>query len=134
MRSVTIASRPLHRCNASNGTVTVHSSESRKRVSPTAVSQAISRTVGSSSKYRRGRSTRIATTIGVTASTMRRVERADVHALALVERTDERPDGTAVGRRFGYGTPDIEIVGVVEDARVNRVQEPATPMAFFPIG
>jgi len=41
--------------------------------------------------------------------------------------------GTAVGRHFGYGRLDTEIVGVVEDARVNRVQEPAGPMAFFPM-
>jgi predicted permease len=63
-------------------------------------------------------------------------DREDTPRVAIVNRTmAERyfRDGMAVGRRFGYGTPDVEIVGVVEDARVNRVQDPATPMAFFPM-
>jgi predicted permease len=50
---------------------------------------------------------------------------------ALVQRFF--PDQRALGRRFGYDKPDTEIVGVVEDARVNRVQQPAVPMAFYPI-
>ena len=56
--------------------------------------------------------------------------------VAIVNRCDGPPlfsrDGRAVGRHLGYGKPDIEIVGVVEDARVNRVQDPPEPMAFFP--
>jgi predicted permease len=36
----------------------------------------------------------------------------------------------AIGQRFGYDQPDTEIVGIVEDARVNEVQEAAQPMAF----
>jgi predicted permease len=43
------------------------------------------------------------------------------------------PDGNAIGRRLGYGTPSVEIVGVVEDARVNSEREAAEPMAFFPL-
>jgi predicted permease len=43
------------------------------------------------------------------------------------------PGQRALGRRFGYGTPDVEIVGVVEDARVNRIQDAARPMAFYPL-
>jgi predicted permease len=43
------------------------------------------------------------------------------------------PNQRAVGRRFGYGKADTEIVGVVEDARVNRVQQEAGPMAFYPL-
>jgi ABC-type antimicrobial peptide transport system permease subunit len=40
----------------------------------------------------------------------------------------------AVGQRFGYGEkPDIEIVGVVQDARVNTVREAVLPMAFYPL-
>jgi predicted permease len=39
----------------------------------------------------------------------------------------------AIGRIFRYGTQDIEIVGIVEDARVSAVQEPSTPMAFYPL-
>jgi predicted lysophospholipase L1 biosynthesis ABC-type transport system permease subunit len=37
-----------------------------------------------------------------------------------------------LGKRFGYDTADIEIVGVVRDARVNTVREPAPPMAYYP--
>jgi predicted lysophospholipase L1 biosynthesis ABC-type transport system permease subunit len=39
----------------------------------------------------------------------------------------------AIGHRFGYQKPDIEIVGVVEDARVNNTHEAAAPMAFYPL-
>jgi predicted permease len=38
-----------------------------------------------------------------------------------------------IGQRFGYDKPDIEIVGVVRDARVNSVREAAVPMAFYPL-
>jgi predicted permease len=38
-----------------------------------------------------------------------------------------------IGQRFGYDQPDIEIVGVVRDARVNVVREAAVPMAFYPL-
>jgi predicted permease len=38
-----------------------------------------------------------------------------------------------IGQRFGGDTPDVEIVGVVADARVNSVRESATPMAFYPL-
>lgn len=38
-----------------------------------------------------------------------------------------------LGRRIGFGTTDTEIVGVVEDARVNRVQEPAPSMVYYPM-
>jgi predicted permease len=39
-----------------------------------------------------------------------------------------------LGRRFGYRRrPDVEIVGVVEDARVNSVQQAPVPMAFYPM-
>ena len=43
------------------------------------------------------------------------------------------PNHIAVGRRLGYSTPDTEIVGVVEDARVNRIQDPPRPMVFYPL-
>jgi predicted permease len=40
----------------------------------------------------------------------------------------------AIGRRFGLGTPDIQIVGVVEDARVlSNVKEAAVPSVFVPL-
>ncbi len=38
-----------------------------------------------------------------------------------------------IGQRFGYEKPDVEIVGVVRDARVNSVREAAVPMAFYPL-
>lgn len=63
-------------------------------------------------------------------------DREDTTKVAIVNRAmAERyfRNGTAVGRHFGYGRLDTEVVGVVEDARVNRVQEPARPMAFFPM-
>jgi predicted permease len=40
-------------------------------------------------------------------------------------------NGQAVGRRFGETTKDIEIVGVVEDARQLNVRDAAVPAAFF---
>jgi predicted permease len=63
-------------------------------------------------------------------------DREDTAKVAIVNRAmAERyfRNGAAVGRRFGYGRLDTEVVGVVENARVNRVQEPARPMAFFPM-
>jgi predicted permease len=38
-----------------------------------------------------------------------------------------------MGERFGYGKPNIEIVGVVRDARVTSVREAAVPMAYYAI-
>lgn len=37
----------------------------------------------------------------------------------------------AVGQRFGSGTPDREIIGVVRDARVTSVQQAPVPMAYY---
>ena len=57
--------------------------------------------------------------------------------VAVVNRSMARryfPDGQAVGHRFGYEQPDVEIVGVVEDARVNSVPDAPSPMAFYPLG
>jgi predicted permease len=42
-------------------------------------------------------------------------------------------NGNALGRKFGYGSPQVEIVGIVEDARINSEREPAPPMAFYPL-
>lgn len=39
----------------------------------------------------------------------------------------------AIGRKFGYGQPSIEMVGIVADARVNSEREAAVPMAFYPL-
>ena len=48
------------------------------------------------------------------------------------------PDGNPTGRRFGIdrddGTPaDLEIVGVVENAKYDSPREDPTPMAFLPL-
>jgi predicted permease len=42
-------------------------------------------------------------------------------------------DRDPIGQRFGYETPDTEIVGIVRDARVNAVRESAFPMTFYPL-
>ncbi len=39
----------------------------------------------------------------------------------------------AVGQRFGYTKPDVEIIGVVADAHVNSARDPMLPMAFYPL-
>jgi predicted permease len=47
------------------------------------------------------------------------------------------PDSHAIGRRFGYtdkgAKADYEIVGIVENARVNSAREEAPLMAYYPI-
>ncbi len=40
-------------------------------------------------------------------------------------------NGQAIGRRFGSETKDVEIVGIVEDARQLNVKDAAIPTAFF---
>jgi hypothetical protein len=63
-------------------------------------------------------------------------DRANTTQVAVVNRSMARryfPGQSPIGRRFGYEKPDIEIVGVVEDGRVNRVQQAPTPMAFYPM-
>jgi putative ABC transport system permease protein len=42
-------------------------------------------------------------------------------------------NGQALGRRFGSTTKDVEIVGIVDDARLLSVSEAAVPTAYFPI-
>jgi putative ABC transport system permease protein len=42
-------------------------------------------------------------------------------------------DGQAIGRHFGEDRPDIEIVGIVDDARLLSVQEAPVPSVFFPL-
>ena len=57
--------------------------------------------------------------------------------VAVVNRTLAAtyfPHGHAIGRRFGLGTPDIEIVGIVEDSRVlSNIKDAAVPMVFVPL-
>jgi predicted permease len=56
--------------------------------------------------------------------------------VAIVNRVVARSyfaDGQALGRHFGEREPDVEIVGIVDDARLQNVQEPPSPSAFFPL-
>jgi len=62
----------------------------------------------------------------------------DAHApkVAIVNQTLARryfPGRSAIGQRFGDDKPDVQIVGVVADARVNDVREAAPIMAWYPI-
>jgi predicted permease len=39
-----------------------------------------------------------------------------------------------IGKRFGYGTPaDVEIVGLLRDARIDGLKEAAPAMVFYPL-
>jgi predicted permease len=43
-------------------------------------------------------------------------------------------DQNPVGQRFGYGAPaDVEIVGVLRDARLDGLRRPSPPMVFYPL-
>jgi predicted permease len=64
-------------------------------------------------------------------------DRENTRPVAVVNREMARRffgDRSPIGKRFGYAQPpNIEIVGVVDDARVNRVQQAPTPMAYYPM-
>jgi ABC-type antimicrobial peptide transport system permease subunit len=59
--------------------------------------------------------------------------------VAIVNEAARRyfPSSNAIGRRFGYkdkgAKADIEIVGIVENARVNSAREESPLMAYYPI-
>jgi predicted permease len=63
-------------------------------------------------------------------------DRENTRRVAIVNRAMAHrffKEQSPIGRRFGYSRPpDTEIVGVVDDARVNRVQQAPVPMAFYP--
>ena len=63
-------------------------------------------------------------------------DRAKSPRVAIVNRTLAAryfKDGHALGRHFGPSGPDIEIVGIVDDARLLNVKDAAVPTAFFPL-
>jgi predicted permease len=64
--------------------------------------------------------------------------RDDAYApkVAIVNQTLARryfPGRSAIGQRFGDDQPDVQIVGVVADARVNDVRAAPPIMAWYPI-
>ena len=64
------------------------------------------------------------------------LDRDKAPLVAIVNQTAARryfPDGNAIGRKLGYGKPNIEIVGIVADARINNEREAAPSMAFYPL-
>jgi predicted permease len=64
------------------------------------------------------------------------LDRDKAPLVAIVNQAAARryfPNGNAIGRKFGYGKPNIEIVGIVADARVNNEREAGPPMAFYPL-
>ncbi len=79
------------------------------------------------------------TTVGMRLLTGRDFTEQDTERAPLVAIVNEAAvrryfgNGNAIGRRFGYGRPNVEIVGVIADARVNSEREPARPMAFYPL-
>ena len=78
-------------------------------------------------------------TVGMTIAAGRAFTPADSTNAARIAVINEAAvrryfkDRDPIGQRFGYDKPDIEIVGVVRDARVNTVREEAPPMAFYPL-
>jgi predicted permease len=64
--------------------------------------------------------------------------RDDEHSpkVAIVNQTLARryfPGRSAIGQRFGDDKPDVQIVGVVADARVNDVRQAPPIMAWYPM-
>ena len=60
----------------------------------------------------------------------------DAPKVAIVNEAMARKffgDVDPIGKRFGYGTPDIEIVAVVRDARLDGLREPSPAIAFYPL-
>jgi len=63
-------------------------------------------------------------------------DRAGSQPVAIVTESIARryfTDRTVIGKRLGFEKPDVEIVGVVRDARSTSLREPPVPMVFFPI-
>jgi predicted permease len=65
-------------------------------------------------------------------------ERDTSHAplIAVVNETIARRyfrGQNPVGKRLGYSTPDVQIVGVVRDARTQTLHDLPVPMVYFPI-
>jgi len=78
-------------------------------------------------------------TVGITQLRGRNFDardRRDAPKVAIVNQTLVKryfAGREPLGQRFGYKTPDVEIVGVIADARVNSAREAAEPMAYYPL-
>lgn len=82
-------------------------------------------------------------TVGLTlleGRTLAASDRKGAARVAVVNQAMVRrflPPGSAIGRRFGYGGPEhsreIEIVGVVKDAKYHKLDELAAPLAYEPV-
>jgi predicted permease len=78
-------------------------------------------------------------TVGMTLIAGRPIGASDVaggQEVAVVNRTLARryfPDGQALGKRFGHDVADIEIVGIVNDARLIGPAAAPMPTAYFPL-
>jgi predicted permease len=69
---------------------------------------------------------------GFTPRDDRRAPRIAVVNEAMVRKFFGNQD--PIGQRFGYGTPaDIEIVGVIRDARLDGLRQPPPPIVFYPL-
>jgi predicted permease len=80
------------------------------------------------------------TTVGMHMAAGRNFEAREIGSdakIAIINETMARryfKGRDPVGQRFGYDKPDeLEIIGVVKDARVNTVREEVPPMVFFPL-
>ena len=80
------------------------------------------------------------TTVGMQMAAGRNFEAREIGSdakIAIINETMARryfKGRDPVGQRFGYDKPDeLEIIGVVKDARVNTVREDVPPMVFFPL-
>ncbi len=78
-------------------------------------------------------------TVGMQLVDGRDFEARDVRNPATVAIVNEAAarkyfkNRSAIGQRFGEDKADIEIIGVVRDARVNSVREAVVPMAYYPL-
>lgn len=78
-------------------------------------------------------------TVGMTLVAGRNFDRGDrrdtprvaIVNQALVRRYFAGRD--PIGQRFGYETPDTQIIGVIADAHLNSAREPVAPMAYYPL-
>ena len=63
-------------------------------------------------------------------------DRQNGQQVAIINESIARrwfPAVSAIGRRLGSSRPDVEIVGVVRDARTQSLHDAPVPMAYFPV-